>query len=52
MLETVKKHDIIDDPGTQEEFMTTISFAKLLSKYDGFFDNDEEYLSFKKNLTK
>ena len=42
----------IDDPSTQEEFMTTIYFEKLLSKYDSFFDNDEKYLNFKNNLIK
>ena len=42
----------IDDLGTQEEFMTTICFEKLLSKYDNFFDNDEEYLDFKNGLMK
>ena len=42
----------IDDLGTQEEFMTTIYFEKLLSKYDGFFDKDEKYLSFKNALIK
>ena len=42
----------IDDPGTQEEFMTTINFEKLLPRYDSFFDNDEEYLNFKNSLMK
>ncbi len=42
----------IDDLGTQEEFMTTIYFEKLLSGYDSFFDNDEEYLNFKNGLIK
>ena len=42
----------IDDPGTQEEFMTTIYFEKLLHGYDSFFDNDEEYLNFKNDLIK
>ena len=42
----------IDDLGTQEEFMTTIYFDKLLPRYDGFFDNDEEYLNFKNSLIK
>ena len=41
----------INDPGTQEEFMTSIYFSKLLSDYDGFFENDEQYLSFKKELS-
>ncbi len=40
----------IDDLGTQEEFMTTVYFEKLLSGYDNFFGNDEEYLNFKKAL--
>ena len=42
----------IDDLGTQEEFMTTIYFDKLLPRYDSFFGNDEEYLNFKNNLIK
>ena len=42
----------IDDLSTQEEFMTTIYFEKLLPRYDSFFDNDEEYLSFKNGLIK
>ena len=42
----------IDDLSTQEEFMTTIYFDKLLPRYDSFFDNDEEYLNFKNNLIK
>ena len=42
----------IDDLGTQEEFMTTIYFEKLLPRYDSFFDNDEEYLNFKNDLIK
>ena len=42
----------IDDLSTQEEFMTTISFEKLLPRYDSFFDNDEEYLNFKNSLIK
>ena len=42
----------IDDLGIQEEFMTTVCFKKLLSGYDGFFDNDEEYLNFKNCLIK
>ena len=42
----------IDDLSTQEEFMTTIYFEKLLSKYDSFFDNDEEYLDFRNGLIK
>ena len=42
----------IDDLGTQEEFMTTIYFEKLLSKYDSFFDKDENYLNFKNALIK
>lgn len=37
----------IDDLGTQEEFMTGICFENLLSDYDSFFDNDEEYFDFK-----
>ncbi len=41
----------IQDPGTVEEFMTKIYFDKLLSGYDSFFENDEEYLSFKKSVT-
>ena len=40
----------VDDPSTQEEFMTTIYFEKLLSSYDSFFENDEQYINFKKNL--
>lgn len=40
----------IRDPNTQEEYMTTICFEKWLSNYDGFFENDEEYLEFKKGL--
>ncbi len=40
----------IQDPGTQEEYMTTIYFPKLLANYDDFFENDEKYLSFKKDL--
>jgi len=40
----------VTDPSTQEEYMTTVYFEKLLSKYDGFFENDEQYLSFKENL--
>ena len=42
----------IDDLGTQEEFMTTIYFEKLLPRYDSFFDNDEKYLNFKNDLIK
>ena len=42
----------IDDLSTQEEFMTTIYFDKLLPRYDSFFDNDEEYLNFKNNFIK
>ena len=42
----------INDPGTQEEFMTTIYFEKLLHGYDSFFDNDENYLNFKNSLIK
>ena len=40
----------IKDPDIQEEYMTTIYFDKLLSKYDTFFGNDEQYLAFKKDL--
>ena len=40
----------INDMGTQEEFMTTIYFDKLLSRYDNFFENDKQYLNFKKEL--
>ena len=40
----------IDLPGVQEEYMTTIYFDKLLSGFDGFFGNDEQYLNFKKDL--
>ncbi len=40
----------IEDPGTQEEFMTMVYFEKLLSKYDSFFENDEQYLTFKNDL--
>ena len=40
----------IENPGTQEEFMTTVYFKKLLPKYDNFFENDEQYLTFKNDL--
>lgn len=40
----------IEDPSTQEEYMTTIYFEKLLSKYDSFFENDEQYLNLKNGL--
>ena len=40
----------IEDPGTQEEYMTRVYFEKLLSKYDRFFENDEQYLTFKNDL--
>jgi len=41
----------VDDPGTQEEFMTAVYFERLLSEYDRFFENDEEYLRFRNSLT-
>lgn len=40
----------IQDPGTQEEYMTKLYFEKLLSNYDSFFDHDSEYLAFKRDL--
>jgi transcriptional regulator with XRE-family HTH domain len=40
----------IDDLGTQEEFVTTIDFDELLSRYDAFFENNEQYSAFKKDL--
>ena len=40
----------IEDPSIQEEYMTTVYFEKLLSKYDSFFENDEQYLTFKNDL--
>ena len=40
----------VEDPGTQEEYMTSLPFEKLLPGYDGFFNNDKQYLSFKKEL--
>lgn len=40
----------IDDLGNQEEYMTTVYFEKLLPRYDGFFEDDEEYASFKNSL--
>ena len=40
----------IKDPSTQEEYMTRVYFEKLLSHYDGFFENDEQYLNFKHEL--
>ncbi len=40
----------VTDPGNQEEYMTTIYFEKLLPRYDSFFENDAEYLAFKKQV--
>ncbi len=37
----------ITDPGTQEEYMSEISFDQLLSGYDELFGEDENYMAFK-----
>jgi len=40
----------MEDPNCVEEFMTTLYFEKLLSRYDSFFENDKQYLNFKNEL--
>jgi len=40
----------VEDPGTQEEFMTAVCFDTLLSGYDAFFENDAQYIAFKSDL--
>lgn len=40
----------ITDSGTCEEFMTKLYFDKLLSRYDSFFGDDEQYRMFKNDL--
>ncbi len=36
----------ITDPGTQEEYMSEISLDQLISGYDEFFGNDDDYRAF------
>ncbi len=41
----------MDLPGIQEEYMTVLYFDKLLSGFDSFFENDGQYLDFKRSVT-
>lgn len=40
----------IQDPGTQEEFMTGLPLQKIFAKYDKFFGNNEKYLTLKNSI--